>query len=210
MRMIYSMFLYMLAPVALLRLLLNGLKNPDYLARIPERFGFLPRLSMRRPVIWLHAVSVGEVQAARPLMRQFRRHFPGHQLVVTTITPTGARHVRRAFNEQVIHLYLPYDLPCAVNAFLRAVNPGILIIMETEIWPNLLHYCKKHGLPRVLINGRLSDKSYKGYRLLRRFSAESLNMFDHIAAQSDEDARRFITLGANERKGIGVRQSQVR
>jgi len=200
MRIIYSVFLYTLAPAVLLRLLFNGFKNPDYLARIPERFGFLPRLSISRPVIWLHAVSVGEVHAAKPLMTKFKQHFPGHQVVVTTITPTGAWHVRQTFNDQVIHLYLPYDLPYAINTFLNAVAPSILIIMETEIWPNLLHYCKKRGLPRILINARLSDKSYKGYMMLRHLSAESLSLFDHIAAQSDEDAQRFITLGANEKR----------
>ncbi len=172
------------------------MKNPDYLKRIPERFGFVPKLATGPPVIWLHAVSVGEAQASRALVARLGQAFPGCQLVMTTITPTGACYVQQTFPGEVIHLYLPYDLPCAVKAFLDAVRPRVLIIMETEIWPNLLYYCRRRDLPAVLINARLSDKSYKSYLRFRAFLADALRGLSHIAAQSDADAHRFLSLGA--------------
>ena len=195
MRILYSLILYLSVPLVLLKLLLRGVKNPGYLERISERFGFMSKPASGLPVIWVHAVSVGEVRTAGALVNRLLRTFPRCQVLMTTITPTGAEQVRQLFDGKVAHRYLPYDLPHGVRGFLRAVNPRMLIIMETEIWPNLLYYCKRFGVPAVLVNARLSAESYRGYLRFRRFSANTLQALSHIAAQSDEDAGRFLSLG---------------
>ncbi len=196
MRILYSLILYLSVPLVLLKLLLRGIGNPGYLERIPERFGFMSKPTSELPVIWVHAVSVGEVRTSGALVNRLLRTFPRYQVLMTTITPTGAEQVRQLFAGEVAHRYLPYDLPCGVRTFLRTVNPRLLIIMETEIWPNLLHYCKRNGVPALLVNARLSVESYRGYLRFRRFSANTLQTLSHIAAQGEEDAGRFLALGA--------------
>ena len=200
MRILYSLVLYLCAPLVLLSLLLRGLKNHAYLERIPERFGCTPVLKSLRPVIWVHAASVGEVQASGALVKRLLRCYPRYQVLLTTITPTGAAQVGQLFAGAVEHRYLPYDLPHGVSLFLRSVNPRLLIILETEIWPNLLHYCKRRGVPAILVNARLSSASYHGYLRLRRFSAAAVRSLSHIAARGAEDAERFLGLGADPAK----------
>ena len=197
MRILYSLVLYLCAPLVLLSLLLRGLKNRAYLKRIPERFGRTPGLKSLQPVIWVHAVSVGEVQASGALVKRLLRSYPRYQVLLTTITPTGAAQVGQLFAGAVEHRYLPYDLPHGVSLFLRRVNPRLLIILETEIWPNLLHYCRRRGVPAILVNARLSSASYHGYLRLRRFSASAVRSLSHIAARGAEDAERFLALGAD-------------
>ena len=197
MRILYSLILYLSVPLVLLNLLLRGLRNRAYLERLPERFGCVPEPKSGLPVICVHAVSVGEVQASGALVKRLLRTYPGCQVLMTTITPTGAAQVRSVFAGAVDHRYLPYDLPHAVGLFLRRIDPQLLVIMETEIWPNLLYYCKRRGVPAILVNARLSSASYRGYLRLRRFSATAVRMLSHIAARSAADAERFLALGAD-------------
>ena len=196
MRFLYSIVLYLSVPLVLLKLLLRGRRNRAYLERIPERFGCVAEPESGLPVIWVHAVSVGEVQASGGLVKRLLRSYPGCQVLLTTITPTGAAQVEKLFSGSVEHRYLPYDLPHGVNLFLRRINPRLLVILETEIWPNLLHYCRRRGVPAILANARLSSTSYRPYLRLRRFTASTVRLLDHIAARSAEDAGRFLALGA--------------
>ena len=197
MRILYSLVLYLCAPLALFYLLLRGTGNRAYLERIPERFGLIPEPEAGKPVIWVHAVSVGEVQASGVLVKRLLGAYPGCRVLLTTVTPTGAARARSLFEQTVEHRYLPYDLPHAVLLFLRRIDARLLVIMETEIWPNLLHYCKRRGIPAILVNARLSPASYRGYMRLRRFSAAALQSLSHIAARGAEDAERFLALGAH-------------
>jgi 3-deoxy-D-manno-octulosonic-acid transferase len=198
-RALYSGVLYLLMPLALARLAWRGLANPGYWARIGERFGFGPPVSPsgdRGQTFWVHAVSVGEVQAALPLMRRLLAEFPRTRLVVTTMTPTGMERVRTVLGAAVIHRYAPYDLPGAARRFLRRVDPQLAVIVETEIWPNLIHACAEGAIPVVLANVRLSERSAAGYRRVRPLLRRTLGEVNAIAAQSEDDARRLIDIGA--------------
>ncbi len=197
MRILYSLVLYLCAPLALCYLLLRGTNNSAYLERIPERFGYIPKPGSAQPVIWVHAVSVGEVKASGMLVKRLLSTYPDCRVLITTVTPTGAARVRSLFAGTVEHRYLPYDLPHAVLLFLRRIKPRLLVILETEIWPNLLYYCKRRGVPAILVNARLSSASYQGYLKLRRFSASAVQSLSHIAARGAEDAERFLALGAD-------------
>ena len=193
-RLIYTALLYLAAPVVFVLTAWRGVRDPLYRDRLPERFG-LTRLKLAPPVIWVHAVSVGEVQAAAALIRALRRHYPQHAIVVTTTTPTGAQRVPALFADTVSHAYLPYDLPGAVGRFLDRLRPQIAIIMETEVWPNLYRACGRRRIPIVLANARLSEKSVRRFR---RFAGLFQPVLDNlvIGAQSQLDAQRFITIGA--------------
>lgn len=197
MRFLYSLVLYLSAPLVLLNLLLRALKNRAYLERIPERFGRTPALKSARPVIWVHAVSVGEVQASAALVKRLLAAYPRYQVLLTTITPTGAAQAETVFAGAVEHRYLPYDLPHGICLFLRRVDPQLLVILETEIWPNLLYYCQRRGVPALLVNARLSPDSYRGYLKFRRLSAPAIRSLSHIAARGAQDAERFLALGAD-------------
>src|SRR5512134_1315724 len=133
-RHLYIWFLRLLTPYVLLRLMLRGLRNPDYWRRIPERFGFIEPVEAPR-VIWIHAVSVGEVRAATPLVHELAERYPDHSLLITTMTPTGSAQVRELFAGRVAHCYVPYDFPSAVRRFLDRTRPVTAIVMETELWP---------------------------------------------------------------------------
>ena len=196
MRILYSLVLYLCAPLALLHLLWRGRKNRAYLQRIPERFGCIPAATSAQPVIWVHAVSVGEVQASGALVKRLLGAYPHCRVLLTTVTPTGAARVGQLFAGAVEHRYLPYDLPHAVRLFLRRANPRLLVIMETELWPNLLYHCKRCGVPALLVNARLSAASCRGYLKFPRFSASAVGLLSHIAARGAQDAERFLALGA--------------
>ena len=193
----YSLVLSIFAPFVLIRLLWLGTKNPDYLKRWPERFGFLPDLHITKPLIWLHAVSVGEVQAAKPLVEQLLKRHPDRQILITTTTPTGVATVKQLFGERVFQLYFPYDLPLSISRFLRKTKPKLLIVMETEIWPNLYQQCHEKDIPIALINARLSERSSTGYKRFPRLAARTLQYVSLISAQTKADAERFLLLGAN-------------
>ncbi|MEK7758853.1 MAG: glycosyltransferase N-terminal domain-containing protein [Pseudomonadota bacterium] len=167
---------------------------PGYWQRWGERFGFVPRLS--GPVIWLHAVSVGEVRASAPLVKALARDYPGHRILVTTMTPTGSATVGELFGAAVAHCYVPYDLPTAVWRFLNRTRPRLALIMETELWPNLFHQCRQRNIPLVLANVRMSEKSARGYRRFAGFTAATLANVSCVGAQTEGDAERLRVLGA--------------
>lgn len=195
MRRLYTALLYLLTPVVLVRLLFRGLRSPGYLQRWRERFGKFETPASVEDGIWVHAVSVGEVNAAVPLVRQLREHYPEMPMILTTVTPTGSAQVRQVFGGTVFHVYAPYDLPAAVQRFLAAIRPRIAVVMETEIWPNLYHACRSQGIPLVMANGRVSVNSVQGYRHARRLFGPALECVTAVAAQSREDAERLIALG---------------
>ncbi|MGN6313024.1 MAG: lipid IV(A) 3-deoxy-D-manno-octulosonic acid transferase [Rhodanobacteraceae bacterium] len=195
-RFLYTIAIYLATPVIVLRLIARGLHYHGYFARWRERFGHFPAQGLRDS-IWVHAVSVGEVNAALPLIRALRRRYPQLPMVVTTVTPTGSERVRAQLGDEVFHVYLPYDLPRAVRRFLDCIRPSLAVIMETEIWPNLFHACGRRGIPLVIANARLSERSLRAYSPIYRLVAQALSNVDHIAAQSHADARRYRTLGAD-------------
>ncbi|HYQ72215.1 MAG TPA: lipid IV(A) 3-deoxy-D-manno-octulosonic acid transferase, partial [Gammaproteobacteria bacterium] len=195
MRILYSLLLYLLTPLVLLRLAWRGLRAPAYWRRWPERFGFIePPLGER--VIWIHAVSVGEVLAAVPLVRALLEKYPAYSLLVTTVTPTGSAQVAALFGSELAHVYAPYDLPGAVRRFFHRVRPQLAIIMETEIWPNLFHACETRQVPLLLVNARLSARSLAGYLRVKPLVTQTLARLTGMAAQGETDAARFEQLGA--------------
>lgn len=195
MRFAYITLTYLLLPVYACYWLFRGFSNRTYWDRIGQRFGFgFPSLDCGS--IWLHAVSVGEVQAAVPLIRELQARFPGRRLLVTTVTPTGAERVRLNFGDTVTHSYIPFETPNAVTSFFDAVRPDLALIMETEIWPNLYHECGRRNVPLVLVSARISPKSVKSYRKFLPLFRETLSHGIVIAAQSEVDAERFRSLGA--------------
>jgi 3-deoxy-D-manno-octulosonic-acid transferase len=195
MLLIYTALLYAAAPVVFALTAWRGIRDPAYRDRLAERFGFT-KLRSEGPAIWVHAVSVGEVQAAAPLIRALRQKYPQHTLIVTTTTPTGAQRVRALFADAVRHAYLPYDLPGAVSRFLDRVRPQQAVIMETEVWPNLYRACARRRIPIVLVSARLSEKSVRRYRRFAGVFAAVLRDLV-IGAQTQADAQRFIAIGAN-------------
>jgi 3-deoxy-D-manno-octulosonic-acid transferase len=188
------MWLYM--PVVLLRLVWRARGNGAYLDSVPHRFGFVPPLPGRLRPLWIHAVSVGEAQAAAPIVQALATAHPELPIVVTTTTPTGRDRVALALGTQVIHRYMPYDLPAAVARFLSRIRPRMLVVMETELWPNLLAACEQRDVPVLIANMRLSARSARGYHRFAALTHEMLNRIDAIAAQSQEDATRILALGA--------------
>src|SRR5687768_6709189 len=173
MRVLYTILLYLVTPLVMLRLAWRGLALRDYWHRWGERFGFvLP--APQGVEAWVHAVSVGEAMAAMPLIRELvRRHGRGRVLVTTT-TPTGSARVSAALQDEVLHCYAPYDLPDVVARFLRRLRPQRVVVMETELWPNLFHALRARGIPLVIANARLSPRSFAGYSRVRGFAGATL------------------------------------
>jgi len=194
-RFFYTVFLYLIMPLVMLRLLWRGRRAPAYRRRWGERFGFVPSIPEARRVIWVHSVSVGETLAAVPMIRRLQQAYPDALLAITTMTPTGSERVVAAFGDSVYHVYAPYDLPDALSRFLRRVHPDLLIIMETELWPNTIHSCARRAVPVVLANARLSEKSRNGYRRIGPLAAPMLTQLTRVAAQTSADAERFLSLG---------------
>ncbi len=197
-RLIYTALAYLLLPFVLGAMLWRGLRDRDYWHRLGERFGFGP--AYPRPTVWVHAVSVGEVQASAGLVRELSKRYADMPLVLTTVTPTGAQLARSLFADSVHVRYVPYDLPGSVRRFFRRVNPRLAIILETELWPNLYHECGRRGIPLVLASARISPRSVRRYRLLVPLFRNALANGIVIAAQSSADAERFISIGANPRR----------
>ncbi|MBT3197646.1 MAG: 3-deoxy-D-manno-octulosonic acid transferase, partial [Gammaproteobacteria bacterium] len=191
----YSLLLYLLMPLILLRLLWRGVRAPHYWRRWGERFGLYRREGPKIQV-WLHAVSVGEFIAAIPLVRALMETIPSPQILVTTTTPTGSARVLIELGDSVHHVYLPYDLPDAVGRFLKHFNPALAIVMETELWPNLFHACGQQKIPLLLANVRLSQRSMEGYqRWAGGLVNEALQQVDWAAVQSEADGKRLVSLG---------------
>ena len=194
---VWRIAVYLLLPYALANLVWRGLRYPPYWHRWPERFGFVVPLGARR-VIWVHAVSVGEVRSAAALIEALVERYPEHRLVVTTMTPTGSDQVRDLFGERVSHCYVPYDFPDAVQRFFDRVHPEIAVIAETEFWPNIFAECGRRGVPLLLVNGRVSQASLRGYLRVPRTARAMLANADLLCAQTRVDAQRLRNLGAAE------------
>lgn len=195
MRRLYTWLLRLAAPYVLVRLFWRGLRSRGYWQRIPERFGFIPRVAALR-VIWIHAVSVGEVRAAAPLVKALTARYPEHRILITTMTPTGAATVAAVFDDNVDHRYAPYDLPSAVARFLDRVRPDIAVVMETELWPNTFALCRARSIPICVANLRLSQAALDRYLRVPRLARATLEDVSILAAQSRADAERLLKLGA--------------
>ena len=195
MRYLYKVLIYLAAPVALLIQLWRGLRDRSYRERLGERLGLGAALA--QDSIWVHAVSVGEVQAAGPLVRTLRERYPAVPLVLTTVTPTGAERARMLFGADVVLRYVPLDLPGSVRRFFVRVRPRVALIMETELWPNLYAECGRRSVPLVLASARISPRSVSRYRRLVPLFRDALSHGVVIAAQSADDAQRFLSIGAN-------------
>ncbi len=198
-RLLYSILLTLALPFLLLRLLW---RSPAYRQRIPERLGrkrWPDDFDPRQLTIWIHAVSVGETVAAAPLLQAIRQRWPQAQIVFTTMTPTGSERVAALFSD-VFHCYLPYDLPYLLKPLLTRTKPDVLIVMETELWPNLLHCCQQQQVKVMLANARLSARSARGYGRIAGLTRRMLGQLDIIAAQADGDAGRLLALGAESER----------
>ena len=194
---LYSAALYVLLPVTLYHLIWRSFRQGEYLLRWSERYAAYGDMAAPGATIWVHAVSVGEVNAAAPLVNALRARRPDLRLLLTSITPTGSARIRALWGETVEHVYLPYDLPGAVARFLRHYRPRAGLVLETELWPNLLFGCRDHGVPVWIVNARLSERSLRGYRLLRPWLSRALRTVRGVLAQSPADAARFVRLGAD-------------
>ncbi len=206
-RFIYSLALYLLLPLTAIKLLWRGIKQPAYLKYWPERYGFFSQ-AINKPVIWLHCVSVGETRAASPLVKQLLAFYPKHAILLTHATPTGREAGERLFPAdeypRVIRCYLPYDLPWAVARFLNFFKPSIGLLMETELWFNLIAACKTKSVPLLLVNARLSERSAKGYAKVSKLTEQALTSLTAIAAQTEQDAGRFNALMQASAKTVSV------
>ncbi|MBK0098802.1 lipid IV(A) 3-deoxy-D-manno-octulosonic acid transferase [Erwinia sp. S63] len=191
---LYTALLYLIQPLIWLRLWLRGRKAPAYRKRWAERYGYCAGKVEPHGIV-LHSVSVGETLAAVPLVRALRHRYPTLPITVTTMTPTGSERAQSAFGKDVHHVYLPYDLPGSINRFLDTVDPRLVIIMETELWPNIIRILHQRQIPLVIANARLSERSAKGYKKLGGFMRDLLQRITLIAAQNNEDAERFLSLG---------------
>lgn len=194
-RFIYALALYLLTPYVLYRLTARGLKYHGYFGRWAERFGFFPGPELEES-IWLHAVSLGEVNAAAPLIEALMARYRDTRVVVTTVTPTGSERVLQLFGDRVFHVYLPYDLTHAVRRFLDRVRPRVAIIMETEIWPNLFMACAERRIAILVANARLSERSLRGYWPIQPLVRRAIRCASFVAAQSEPDGERLLELGA--------------
>lgn len=196
-RFLYSLLLYCLSPFVVLYLLFRSFKSEDYRQRWLERFG-LKRLSQTD--ILIHSVSMGETLAALPLIRAIKSTYPELSVTVTTTSPTGSAEVIKGLGESVQHCYLPFDFSLCISLFLKKIRPKYLIIMETELWPNLIHFAAGMGTKLMLVNGRLSEKSMRQYQKYIHLTLPMLNKLDLIATQSPAISQRFASLGVDGQK----------
>ncbi|HSW69122.1 MAG TPA: lipid IV(A) 3-deoxy-D-manno-octulosonic acid transferase [Gammaproteobacteria bacterium] len=193
MRYLYTFLFYLVLPFVFLRLLWRSRHNSLYRQRFAERLGFYSK--QLDPCIWVHAVSLGETIAAIPLIKALKKKYPEFSILVTNMTITGSKRVKEVFGESVYNSYIPYDLPDMNARFLKKIKPKILIVMETELWPNLFAACKKRNIPIIVTNARLSEKSAKKYRKIIPLMHEIFSAITTLSAQGETDAERFIALG---------------
>ena len=195
MHILYNLFTYLLFIPFTLYWIIKGIFNTSYLDRLWQRFGL--GYKKFKKCIWVHAVSVGEVQAVSPLIFALLKKFPQHQVVITTVTPTGAQRATKLFGDTVHHCYIPFEFPNAIYSFLESINPLAAMIVETEIWPNLYRGCGIRKIPLILVSARISRSSMPRYRKLLPLIRKTLSHGIVIAAQSKADANRFVELGAS-------------
>ena len=203
MRFLYTAAITLALPFILLRLCWRARLQPAYLQHVGERFAHYRSRKDSRPVIWLHAVSVGETRAASPLIHALHAQYPTHRILITHMTPTGRETGEALYGDNVERCYLPYDTPWAALRFLNHFHPVLGLLMETEIWPNLIHVCRRHAVPLHLVNARLSEKSFSGYQRMGQFATQTIAALAGIAAQSEADAARFRALGADHVSVMG-------
>jgi 3-deoxy-D-manno-octulosonic-acid transferase len=196
-RIVYSLFLYLLFPLVILYLAFRAIKSVDYRSRWSERFGFAKLI---KTDVLIHSVSMGETLAAIPLIKQLMTAHPDYAFTVTTTSPTGSAEVTKAFGDTVQHCYLPFDFSYAIKRFLRQLQPKVCIIMETELWPNLVHFAEQQQVTLILANARLSQKSADKYAKKRRLAVPMLNKLNLITVQTKAEAERFITLGVTSQR----------
>ncbi|CAC9978526.1 3-deoxy-D-manno-octulosonic-acid transferase (EC [uncultured Gammaproteobacteria bacterium] len=197
---LYNFIGILLLPVMMLRLLLKGLKTPAYRQRIGERLGFIK--SITGSVIWVHCVSMGEFRAAIVLIDALIKAYPNHKILVTSTTPTGSKAVSEQYQDKVLHTYFPFDISFIVKRYIKKVQPDLCLLLETEIWPNLIHALHKNNTPTLLVNARLSERSLKKYQKFTNLTMHTLNKLSVIAAQNQNSAERFIKLGVDKDKVI--------
>lgn len=200
MRLIYSLAWWFALPLVLLRLFVRGRKEPGYRLHIAERLGFYGGVPYdgKTPLLWVHAVSVGETRAAQPLIDALLAAYPTHQLLLTHMTPTGRATGKDLFGKQprVLQSFLPYDTGWMVGRFLRAFQPRICVLMETEVWPNVMAQCTRYDVPVALVNARLSERSLKKALKFPSLFVEAAAAMSCVAAQTESDAQRVKQLGA--------------
>ena len=196
-RLLYTFGLWLLLPYVFFHLLWRARKQPEYLGHIAERFGFYAVRS-DKPVLWLHTVSVGETRAAASLVQRLREAYPAYRLLLTHTTPTGRAAGEQLYGDDVLRVYLPYDYPFAVRRFLKHFRPHIGVLLETEIWFNLIHACHETQIPLLLLNARLSEKSAARYARYPNLVGSGLRELGAIVAQSTEDAERLTALGGQD------------
>ena len=194
MQIIYTLLLYLIQPFVWLKLLWRSRKAPAYRQRWLERYGFCKN-KVKPNGILVHAVSVGETIAAIPLIKALQQKYPQLPITVTTMTPTGSERVKSLLKDSVSHVYLPYDLPGAIKRFLKTTKPKIVIIMETELWPNLISQCYKQKIPLIIANARLSERSAARYGKLGKAVKQLFSKISMVAAQNQQDGERFVSLG---------------
>ena len=197
MRLMYHTLTYILLPFLVLFWFAKSLLNKSYLDRLTQRFGFgYPKLNSGS--IWIHAVSVGEVQASIPLVNELKQHYPYKEIIITTVTPTGSKQVKNIFKDAVRTSYIPFETNFAIKNFFNSIKPSVALIMETEIWPNLYKECGSRGIPLILVSARISEKSLINYKRFLPLFRDTLSHGILIAAQSQIDADRFLALGASK------------
>lgn len=204
-RFFYSLLCYLAQPLVWLRLLWRARRQPEYLRHLGERYGFYPQATPGR-LLWLHVVSVGETRAAEPLIRALLDDYPDHALLLTHMTPTGRAtggELLAKYGPRLLQAYLPYDLPDACGRFLEHFRPHIGLLMETELWPNLIAAAQCRKLPLLLVNARLSARSQRGYQRFSSLTRPALAALHAVAAQTPADAERLLTIGARHVSVLG-------
>jgi len=201
-RLLYTIGLWLLLPYVLFHLLWRARKQPEYLRHIPERFGFY-RVRSDKPLLWLHTVSVGETRATVSLVKRLRESYPDDRILLTHTTPTGRATGIQLYGDDVLRVYLPYDYPFAVKRFLKHFRPRVGVLLETEIWFNLIHACHEQAIPLLLLNARLSEKSASRYARYPNLIGSGLCELSAVAAQSVEDAQRLTALGGHQLSVMG-------
>ena len=202
-RVLYTLALRLAVPFILLRLWWRGHREPLYMRRVPERFGYYRDAPSGRPLIWVHAVSVGEARGSAALVRALAAAHPGHDLLVTCMTASGREMLKELHGESVQIAWLPYDYPGSVRRFLEHYRPQLALLVETEIWPNLIAACAAFGVPVLLANARMSEKSELAYRSWPGLTRPAIAALNVVCAQSEADAERFRALGARRVEIVG-------
>lgn len=201
---IYSLLLFLGFLILLPRFFIDAFRHGKYVAGFGERLGWLAPLPRDgRPVVWIHCVSVGETQAARPLVQAIRQRYPDYQIAISTITLTGQTFAREVFKEQAAKVfYFPFDWRWIVRRAIKAINPSVVVVMETELWPGFLRECSARKIPVVLVNGRLSHQSFRRYRMIKVFMRQVLQSLSLAIMQTEADAERIGALGMDVRKTL--------